>query len=152
MAIALPGYPMPRQIDLHVGTLILQERLLLPKNFKLTTEAYSEGWNVLSAGDVFTLDRSLRLAGWNFFRVAGMLEASVIGSIKSTSASGQKQLRKAIKRVLTTVRAHNFNCVEISRISGRYFLGIPYVTVFAQSRHIQESPLLQNIQERSEAK
>src|SRR5579872_2330674 len=140
-----------KQIDVQVGTLIFREALLLPTAFTLPSDTYSKTWKALNTWDVFALDRNLRLAGWNFFSVAGLMEASVIGSANPESTTRQSRLHKALDRILATARTHSFNCVEITGIQGKRFFGIPYITVQGQSRHIQESRLLQNPLERAEA-
>jgi len=83
--------------------------------------------------------------------VVGLLEASVIGSANLHSTAARRRVHKAVNRILRTARARSLNCVEITNILGRHFLGIPYITVIAQSRHIQESRLLQNTLERTDA-
>jgi hypothetical protein len=52
---------------------------------------------------------------------------------------GQKNVRRAVRRVLRKIRSAKFNCVEITEISARHFLGLPYVHVSAHSRHIQKT-------------
>jgi hypothetical protein len=40
------------------------------------------------------------------------------------------------------VKSATFNCLEISQVAAKRFLGLPYVSVSAHWRHIQESPVL----------
>jgi hypothetical protein len=47
--------------------------------------------------------------------------------------------------------AEKFNSLEITRVgwwASRYFLGIRHVTVSAQSRHIQESPVIFQVKDK----
>jgi hypothetical protein len=37
------------------------------------------------------------------------------------------------------MKAHRFNCLEISQVAANTFLGLPYVTVAGHPRQIQES-------------
>jgi len=37
------------------------------------------------------------------------------------------------------MKSDRFNCLEISRVAVKSFLGLPYVTVAGHARHIQES-------------
>jgi hypothetical protein len=40
------------------------------------------------------------------------------------------------------MKSDRFNCLEISQVAAKGFLGLPYVTVAAHPRHIQESMIL----------
>ncbi len=51
----------------------------------------------------------------------------------------QKALRRAVKQVLATVKSRRFNGAEMTHVAVKRFLGMPYVTVSAHARHIQES-------------
>jgi hypothetical protein len=55
-----------------------------------------------------------------------------------------------MERVLTKAERSKFNCLEITKISAKQFLGFPYVHISAHSRHIQKSLFLQEIAERAE--
>jgi len=104
----------------------------------LEQDRYSPGWCVVRALNGFSLDRKVRGAGWNSFFLAGTVTASALGSIKEGS------VRAALQRVFSKVRTEDFNCLEVTGIVARHFLGIPYITVSAHSRHIQQSYLLDN--------
>ncbi len=51
-----------------------------------------------------------------------------------------------VEWVITNGESHNCNCVEITEVSAKSFLGTPYVNVSAHSRHIQESSALSGYQ------
>jgi hypothetical protein len=55
-----------------------------------------------------------------------------------------------MERVLAKAEPSKFNCLEITEISAKQFLGFPYVHVSAHSRHVQKSPFLQELAERAE--
>jgi hypothetical protein len=40
------------------------------------------------------------------------------------------------------MKSDGLNCVEIAHVTAKRFLGLPYVTVSARPRHIQESMFL----------
>ena len=42
-------------------------------------------------------------------------------------------------KVIANMKSDRFNCLEISRVAAKSFLGLPYVTVAGHPRHIQES-------------
>jgi hypothetical protein len=54
----------------------------------------------------------------------------------------QKKVRRAVKRMLARLKSEKFNSLEITRVASKRFLGVPYVSVSACSRHIQESLFL----------
>ncbi len=54
-------------------------------------------------------------------------------------------LRRAVEQILANLESAEFNSLEIMRLASeasKRFLGVRYVTVSAQSRHIQESAFL----------
>ena len=81
----------------------------------------------------------IREAGWTFFCLAGQLGTTVFG------IDEQKTLRRAVEQILANRESAEFNSLEIMRVASEAsnrFLGVRYVTVSAQSRHIQaKAPL-----------
>jgi hypothetical protein len=122
--------------DIRIGTILMQDRPLMLRLLGLEPDRYSQGWSVVRAVNGFSLDRKVRAAGWNSFFMAGTITASAFGSIK------QGSLRAALQRIFSRVRTEDFNCLEVTGIVARHFLGIPYVTVSAHSRHVQQGHLL----------
>ena len=61
----------------------------------------------------------------------------------------ERTVRRAMERVLAKAAPSKFNCLEVTEISAKQFLGFPYVQVSAHSRHIQKSPFLQEAAERA---
>jgi hypothetical protein len=82
------------------------------------------------------MDRKLCEAGWTFFYMAGEVNAIVFGS------DSEKTTRRAVKKVIANMKSDRINCLEISQVAAKRFLGLPYVTVSAHPRHIQESMFL----------
>ena len=95
--------------------------------------------------DGFSLDRRIRTAGWNFFFMAAEVKVMILGAIGATN------IHSALKRILEKVRQQNFNCFEVTGIVAKRFLGVPYATVSGHSRHIQQSCMLDGVQERRTA-
>jgi hypothetical protein len=122
--------------NIRIGTILMQDRPLMSKLLGLESDVYSQKWSVIRALNGFSLDRKVRAAGWNSFFMAGTITASALGSIK------ERSVRSALRRIFSRVRADDFNCLEVTGIVARHFLGVPYVTVSAHSRHIQQSHLL----------
>jgi hypothetical protein len=63
-------------------------------------------------------------------------------------ALGAKKIQNALKRILVKVRRQNFNSLEVTGIAAKRFLGVPYTTVSAHSRHIQQSCYLDGAEAR----
>jgi hypothetical protein len=111
---------------------------------RVETELYSHGWEIIKNAGADTVDRDIRRADWNFFFLAASIHATALGYL------GERTVRRAMERVLAKAEPSKFNCLEITEVSTRQFLGFPYVHVSAHSRHIQKSPFLQELAERAE--
>jgi hypothetical protein len=127
------------------GTIMMQAGTLIPESLRVEAEPYWHGWEIIQGLDGDILDRKIRRAGWSFFFMAENIQAMVWGFV------GKKTVRRAVQRVLGKVKLSRFNCLEITEISARRFLGFPYVHLSAHSRHLQRTSLLQPHAERSRA-
>lgn len=121
---------------IKVGTILIADGTLLPESLRFESEPYSDGWRAVNNLDGYGLDRKIREAGWTFFYMAGEIRTSVFGFDR------EKALCKAVNRLLANLKAEKFNSLEITRVAAKRFLGLPYVTVSAHERHIQESMVL----------
>jgi hypothetical protein len=117
----------------RVGTILMKEWPGMPQLIGFETEPGYGEWSMVKVPDAFTLDRKIRAAGWNFFFVAAEVKAMFFGSLTAA------KVQSALKRILAKVKQQHFNGLEVTAIVGRHFLGVPYVTVSAHSRHIQQS-------------
>lgn len=118
---------------IKTGTVLVETSALMPKSLLLEGKAYSSGWRSVSNLDLNELDAAIHKAGWTFFFMAGEIKITAFGFDK------ERAVRRAVKRVITNVESHKCNCVEITDVSAKSFLGMPYVNISAHSRHIQES-------------
>ena len=125
---------------IKVGAILIEEGALLPESLWLESDQYSNGWRRVKNLDGFGLHRRVHEAGWTFSYLAGKVKASVFG------LDTEKTKRKAIQRVLGNLKSEKFNCLEITQVVLKRFLGLPYVSVSAHSRHIQKSMLLSRAQ------
>ncbi|PYY11578.1 MAG: hypothetical protein DMG69_03560 [Acidobacteria bacterium] len=114
----------------QVGTILVEDRPLIAQVLGLESEPYSGNWSVVKALDSFALDRKIHAAGWNFFFMAAEAKVMFFGAL------GAKKIQNALKRILVKVRHQNFNSLEVTGIVAKRFLGVPYTTVSAHSRHI----------------
>jgi hypothetical protein len=117
----------------QVGSILIKEWPGMPQLLGLETEPCSENWSVVKVPDVFALERTIHAAGWNFFFMAAEVKVMFIGSV------GAARIRNALQGLLRKVRRQHFNSLEITGINTKRFLGVPYVTVSAHSRHLQQS-------------
>jgi hypothetical protein len=129
--------------SVQVGTILIgEESPRMAEVLALESEPYLENWSVVKALDGFAMDRRIHAAQWNFFFLAGEVKVMFFGVIGAT------KVREALKRILRKVKQQNFNCLEVTGIVAKRFLGVPYATVSAHSRHIQQSCQLDSIETR----
>lgn len=121
---------------IKMGTILIAEGILLPKALLLESEPYAHGWRLIKNLNSQGMDQTISQAGWNFFYLAGLLKASVFGFDE------EKATRQAIKQLIANTRSKYFNCLEITQVDGKRFLGLPYVSISAHSRHIQKTAIL----------
>jgi len=122
---------MPSTVQ--VGTILMKEWPGMPELIGFETEPRLGEWNMVRVPDAFTLDRKIHAAGWNFFFMAAEVKTMFFGSLRAA------KVQSALKRILAKVKHQHFNGLEVTAIVARHFLGVPYVTVSAHSRHLQQS-------------
>ena len=118
---------------IEIGTLLVKAGTQMSESVKLESAPYLTGWDVVTNLKSAGMDRKLCDANWSFFYMAGEVSARALGSDSEETA------RRAIKKIIARMKSDKFNCLEISRVAARSFLGLPYVTIAAHQRHIQES-------------
>jgi hypothetical protein len=123
---------------IQVGTILMKEWSGMTQLLNLESEPCFGGWSLLKVLDGFALDRKIHAAGWNFFFMAAEVKVMFLGS------PGAERLRTALRRILEKVKKQQFNGLEVTEIVARRFLGVPYVTLAAHSRHMQQSCYLDN--------
>ena len=129
----------------EAGRIFIREGTLLPKTLQLESEPYMPGWRSVKSLDGYGLGRKIHDAGWTFFCLAYEMKATVFG------IDGEKMVRRAIERIMANRELEKFNSLEIVRVASlasKRFLGIRHVTVSAQSRHIQESPVIFQVEDK----
>ncbi len=132
---------MPNTIQ--AGTILVKQSTFL-QSLGVESEPYCRNWRSLGILESSGLDQKVRAAGWNLFFMAGELRAVV------PAWGGQDTLRRGVKRLLAQTRLQHFNCLELSHILRKHFLGIPYVSIAAHPRHIQEGCQIHSIEQRAQ--
>jgi hypothetical protein len=129
--------------NVQVGTILIGEKSpRMAEAIALESEPYLGNWSVVKALDGFALDDKIRAAGWNFYFLAAEVKVMFFGAI------GAQRIQDALKRILGKVGRQNFNCLEVTGIVAKRFWGMPYASVSAYSRHIQQSCQLDDIERR----
>ncbi len=121
---------------IKAGTILIKDGTLLPDALQFESEPCATGWRLVKNLDGYGLGRKIHEAGWTFFCLAGEIKATVFGF------DGQKTVRRAVKRILTNLKSEKFNGLEIMKVQAKRFLGLPYASVCAHSRHLQENAFL----------
>ena len=121
---------------IKTGTVLFKDCTLLPEALRLESEPCAPGWRLVKGLDGYGLGRKIEAAGWTFFWLAGEIKTIVFG------LDQQKTVRRAVKRILAKLKSEKFNSLEITQVAWKRFLGVPYASVSAHSRHIQESMFL----------
>jgi hypothetical protein len=122
---------MPSTVQ--VGTILMKEWPGMPQLLGFETEPGLGEWSVVKVPDASSLDRKIHAAGWNFFFMAAEVKTMFFGSFSAA------RVQSAVRRILAKVKQQHFNALEVTAIVARHFLGVPYVTVSAHSRHMQPS-------------
>lgn len=118
------------------GTLLIAEGALLPTELQCEREPCVTGWGTVQNLDSKSLDQIIERAGWTLFFIAGAVEMIAFG------ADQKKAAAKALRRIINSLKARKFNCLEITEVAAKRFLGFPYVKVSVHLRHIQPGLVL----------
>jgi hypothetical protein len=114
------------------GDILLEQGTYIPKSLTSPGESSVSGWSSVEGGRP-AFEKEIKQAGWTLFFMAGEITASVFGFDR------QKAAQTALKRLGTIVKSQNCNCIEITGVTGRSFLNLPYTRVCAHARHLQPS-------------
>jgi hypothetical protein len=120
----------------QVGTLFIRNSPVILRTLELKSESYLGTWDVLNCPQSPALDQRIRDGGSNYFFMAAEVRATVFGRLVARS------IRKALKQIFRKVRDANFNSIEVTKITEKRFLGVPYITVCAHSRHLQQGSMM----------
>jgi hypothetical protein len=120
--------------DLQAGTVFIEAKAILPESFSLKGAPDANGWRSLASAGRSAFEQKVRQAGWIFFLMDAEITARVYGF------DAQKGLRTAFERISASVKSQKCNSLQITRVESKSFLMVPYVSVTAHSRHLQERP------------
>lgn len=120
---------------LNAGTLFLEDGTVFPETLTVEVRKYLSGWSTVTSDTIAEMTKAIEGAGWTFFYMAGELHANGYGS------SDESRTNQAMSHLLTAVKSERCNCLEISQIKRKSFLGFPYTSIVGHARHIQKSRL-----------
>lgn len=117
--------------EIAAGSILVDGGARLPRSLTLPGAPDSNGWTALN-GARSAFETEVRETGWTFFFLAGEIKATVFGFDK------QRALRDAVKRLIADAKSHGCNGLEITQVTEKTFLKLPYVRVSAHARHLQK--------------
>jgi hypothetical protein len=112
------------------GSIWIEDGVRLTDSLPAGRGFHSSGWTATN-GTRSAFEKELEAAGWTLFFMAGEIKATVFGF------DSEKTLATALKQLIANVKAQNFNGIEITQVTNRSFLKVPYVSVTAHARHLQ---------------
>ncbi len=130
---------------IEVGAILIKDGTDMPESLHLESEPYLKGWRLVKNLSSSAMDRKLSEVGWTFFFMAREVNAMAFGS------DSEKTTRRTVAKVVANMKSGRYNCLEISRVAAKSFLGLPCVTVVGHLRHIQETIYLFRANHISEA-
>lgn len=116
---------------IKAGSILMAEGAPLPTSILLRADPHSNGWSAVT-DERSAFEKEVEKAGLTFFYMAGEIKATVFGFDRP------KSLRRALSRLIANVKSQDCNGIEITRITNKSFLGVPYVSVYAHPRHLQK--------------
>ena len=114
------------------GGLLVQEGINVPTSLRLPTEPDSTGCATVN-GTRSAFEKTIHEEGWTLFFRAGEIKTTVFGFDR------QHALRAALDRLIVVVKSQHCNSIEITRVTDKSFLKVPYVSVSAHARHLQKA-------------
>ncbi len=109
-----------------------RENTVLPVGLTVESEVFLPGWRTVRNLDGYGLGQKMEEAKWYFFYLAGEHRAIALGR------EGLGTLRRAVKQILAKQEGQTFNSLEITKVASKRFLGIPFMSITAHFRHIQQ--------------
>ena len=115
------------------GAILIKIGTPLPEPLKLESGSSATRWaSIANNLNGRQLAEKLATAGWTFFYMAGLIRTAAFGFRR------QNMVNAALKRSIASAELQGCNCLVIDDVAMHSFVGMPYVSVSAHSRHIQE--------------
>lgn len=117
----------------RLGTMLIADGTPLPASFVIRTEQYSAGWSTIDTLTPAQFGRQIEAFGWTFFYMAGDVCAHGFGT------NNQSRTKRALAHLFKTIQLQHCNSMQITQVTQRSFCGVPYISIVAHARHIQQS-------------
>jgi hypothetical protein len=128
--------------QIQLGSILIEDRPGIVAALGIEIEPCMQSWSLVHVDSAEALDQQIRGVGWNWFLMTAELRVRVFGS------ASQMVLRRVLMLIVKKQPTQFFNCLEVTSISTKRFLGLPYTVVTANSRHIQSSWRLDDVDRR----
>jgi hypothetical protein len=128
--------------QIQAGTIMVHDSAML-QSLEVNGESYCPGWRSLGTLESSGFDHDVRAKGWSLFFMAGEIRALV------PAWGGQNTLRPGVMRLMAQTRLQHFNCFEIRHVRKQHFLGIPYISIAAHPRHVQQGSQIRSLKQRA---
>lgn len=125
-----------RKIQVHpaeTGMILIRDNALLPLNLSLNCTPFTPGWKVIENLDSHAFSRKIKDKNWRFVRLDTQRNVRVLG------LATQRTLRRGVNRILDGLKGRRFNSLEITVVVFKWFLGITYLGISANLRHVQDN-------------
>jgi hypothetical protein len=119
--------------EVRIGTMLIENGTRTPESLEVGTAPYSAGWSFITDSTSVQLGKDIEKLGWTFFFMAGQIYGAGFGF------SDKARMDRAVGQLIHMVTQEKCNCLEITGIKRRSFLGISHTSVDAHARHIQQS-------------
>jgi hypothetical protein len=117
------------------SNVLLRAQAELPAGFKVATEEFREGWNLMRSGGKRRLEKKVHTRGWNFIKFP---EGALRSGVGETS---QLAIACALKLALRRVGKYS-NAVEVERIEMTRYPWFFLARVHVFPYRIQEGTVL----------
>ena len=113
--------------------ILIRDNALLPLNLSLNCTPFTPGWKVIENLDSYAFSRKIKDKNWRFVRLDTQRNVRVLG------LAAQGTLRRGVDRILDGLKGRRFNSLEITIVVFKRFLGITYLGISANLRHVQDN-------------
>ena len=103
---------------IKTGTIMMKAGTIIPQPLRVETEPYSRGWEIIKNSDADALDRDIRRADWNFFFLAGSIQATALGYWRE-----REPYKEQWSECMTNNRIRHLPILECEKVVGIISIG-----------------------------
>jgi len=118
---------------IQVGTMLIENGTRMPESLVVSTDPYSKRWSSILRSTSAQLSKEIESAGWTFFYMAEAIQSRGFGF------NDQSRMDRAVAHLIKAVELQHCNCLEVTELRRRSFLGVSFTNLTAHPRHIQKS-------------